>query len=1140
MKEAGDTTEETINACLQASSGISGGLLSKMRIGLQSSSPENILFQALNGFGENENHNNNQEDENDQRNNPRTVATLHDFLYEPTQQSISIRTRRLLAMGDADAALELIESGMEGRTKLRAYRQVFSLFLGNGDIPKAISLFEEMKLAHKDVPLEGDTFVQLLATLAEKGYFSSDGSKRLKNTESYSHPGGPDLFEEIVSDMALYVDSLSSASAMRLRKAFVRACHGHDEKSEELHNTSLVPLAPTFEPAEANTLIADRVTIDPSTGLCIRIHGVRHFSNDGKKPTSSSLLRALLSEEKEKVPKRKVQRKKPKKKKQDGRSTALDLLRSLEKATKAPALANSNSSVGQQPTNNHKEQPRHPSSTSAIDSFFHSRGRPSDPHRESWRNAQQRQQRNSVRNQAADNGRWQETFLGTNTQGKGRSKDHPVPAIGNSSSHSQKSIFDVFSLPQDSSIQRSPTAFDAEAYDTFEALLEIYLQERDNQHNKNNDDSTSHNHQLSHDQKNEVLRWIRLDEPQVKVDVPVLTTLCEDGRLPGDGEELEKKHLLQELEKRSSAFQKQLNWNSRQYNYALGILQELAVLSHTRYKVRAIAILWEKMKEAGDTTEETINACLQASSGISGGLLSKMRIGLQSSSPENILFQALNGFGENENHNNNQEDENDTSATIPEQLATLHDFLYEPTQQSISIRTRRLLAMGDADAALELIESGMEGRTKLRAYRQVFSLFLGNGDIPKAISLFEEMKLAHKDVPLEGDTFVQLLATLAEKGYFSSDGSKRLKNTESYSHPGGPDLFEEIVSDMALYVDSLSSASAMRLRKAFVRACHGHDEKSEELHNTSLVPLAPTFEPAEANTLIADRVTIDPSTGLCIRSGARLRQIVLNKSQKTQLKDSLLKRMGSKRAIEAMSSFCDWLSTREGRPFTVIVDAANICYFMQNFDGGKFNFHQIRFVVKALEEIGESPLVVMPAKYLRKQFRINLGTSSRFQKVSPEERAFLDDLENAGTLYAVPEGCLDDYFWIVASVSDQENSTPENLETAGVEVSRRWSGARPVIVTNDQSRDHRDQEIQLLEPMLFNRWYSTSIVNYSFTGFVDDVCVDPEIVFNPTDAFSREIQCNVSMDGRKCCHFPVHDWEGSDWFCLRIPSSVVP
>jgi hypothetical protein len=78
----------------------------------------------------------------------------------------------------------------------------------------------------------------------------------------------------------------------------------------------------------------------------------------------------------------------------------------------------------------------------------------------------------------------------------------------------------------------------------------------------------------------------------------------------------------------------------------------------------------------------------------------------------------------------------------------------------------------------------------------------------------------------------------------------------------------------------------------------------------------------------------------------------------------------------------------------------------------------------------------------------------------------------------------------------------------------------------------------MLEPKLFNRWLSSTIVNYSFTGFVDDVCVDPEIVFNPADSFSREIQGNASAneDSSMCWHIPVQDWPATDWFCVRLPS----
>lgn len=53
--------------------------------------------------------------------------------------------------------------------------------------------------------------------------------------------------------------------------------------------------------------------------------------------------------------------------------------------------------------------------------------------------------------------------------------------------------------------------------------------------------------------------------------------------------------------------------------------------------------------------------------------------------------------------------------------------------------------------------------------------------------------------------------------------------------------------------------------------------------------------------------------------------------------------------------------TQPSRPhhstrFFLAKDGPNVAYYMQNFDKGKFNFHQIEFVVTALEKIGERPL----------------------------------------------------------------------------------------------------------------------------------------------------------------------------------------
>lgn len=127
-----------------------------------------------------------------------------------------------------------------------------------------------------------------------------------------------------------------------------------------------------------------------------------------------------------------------------------------------------------------------------------------------------------------------------------------------------------------------------------------------------------------------------------------------------------------------------------------------------------------------------------------------------------------------------------------------------------------------------------------------------------------------------------------------------------------------------------------------------------------------------------------------------------------------------------------------------------------------------------------------------------------------------------------------------ASVSEQAASLggelvdvdPENAEG-------RWPGTRPMLITNDQMRDHR---LELLEPRLFRRWYASHIVNYVFTGFVDDQCADKEIGFSPVDFFSREIQGNPSPDPDEpvgmAWHFPVSDWDDSERFCVRLPATA--
>jgi hypothetical protein len=128
---------------------------------------------------------------------------------------------------------------------------------------------------------------------------------------------------------------------------------------------------------------------------------------------------------------------------------------------------------------------------------------------------------------------------------------------------------------------------------------------------------------------------------------------------------------------------------------------------------------------------------------------------------------------------------------------------------------------------------------------------------------------------------------------------------------------------------------------------------------------------------------------------------------------------------------------------------------------------------------------------------------------------------------------------MLASVSDQKLAAGDRkMEVQPDDGIGRWPGTRPMLVSNDQMRDHK---LELLEPRLFRRWYSCYIVNYNFTAFVDDECIDKEISFSMADFFSREIQGNPThnTDGAYCgtaWHFPVGDWETHERLCVRLPA----
>jgi hypothetical protein len=280
--------------------------------------------------------------------------------------------------------------------------------------------------------------------------------------------------------------------------------------------------------------------------------------------------------------------------------------------------------------------------------------------------------------------------------------------------------------------------------------------------------------------------------------------------------------------------------------------------------------------------------------------------------------------------------------------------------------------------------------------------------------------------------------------FYHSNAASAIVGTESlgYEYSCGPKLFDEIARDMSQNVLEISSASARRLSNALAAGFKDAPEPNAENINIEgivssvkeahpLAPMSLTKQPAAANELVACKVLLDRSTGVCEVTGSQQQLILLEPEQRRQLHDDLIdlarsqytnwtKNIDKKRdkhaamdpanqAAEQLQKFSDWLNNREGDPFTAIVDGANVGYYMQNFDKGGFNYNQIKFMVDSLEARGERPLVVLPNKYSHTNYVYT--SKQQYQQVNESDVQIMKDLTDRGMLYKVPPRCLDDLYW---------------------------------------------------------------------------------------------------------------------------------
>lgn len=656
---------------------------------------------------------------------------------------------------------------------------------------------------------------------------------------------------------------------------------------------------------------------------------------------------------------------------------------------------------------------------------------------------------------------------------------------------------------------------------------------------------------IPHELSDPVIEYLRRPEPLFEDTAGQLIPTIERAlQRDSDGEaaaEL-KKQLLKDLTEQRERFMARTGWNDKQYQMFQGAMLKAGNICARNGLGQPVELLWLKIREAAIVDKNLLQTVLHVASTFSPG--NRRKRALYGKYSGASIMHILEGAS-TEMDPSEVEDEDLTD--IVDEMAVYHDLRFEPTEQSLLVRSRLLIAQGRARDAEDLL-TAHSARTALhlRSFLPVLRMYLERGELGSALRVYRKMREI-SPVQLDAETYVQLIASMAEHGGFRPSAPP-IENVHSlgFQAASGPQLLDELVAEMKEEIIEIPSALARRLHNAFAEGFP--DSGLEKL--TSLAPLKTSEEPVQSHELVlADLVPIDPFTGQCRRSGVTLRLEHLADPDILQLKNGIMELASDRRnqfldgrdkgrstdrrgdAVEHLNSFFRWLDRREGEPYTVIIDGSNVAYYMQNFETGRFSYHQIEFVMDALEKAGEYPLVVLPRKYTLDLFSVsvgtNSGTSSWKQRLTSAEKRIRNKLMDSDNIAVVPPGFLDDYYWILASVSKQTTSrNGRDLTVPPDDPSLRWPGTRPVLMTNDQMRDHK---LGMLEPMIFRRWYSNYIVNYNFPAFVGSECSHPEIGFSPADFFSREIQRNQTSDGDNAWHFPISDMQDV-WFCLSVRS----
>jgi hypothetical protein len=316
-------------------------------------------------------------------------------------------------------------------------------------------------------------------------------------------------------------------------------------------------------------------------------------------------------------------------------------------------------------------------------------------------------------------------------------KEHQSPSSPHSSnssppSSSRVSVVDI--LPPSSTTttttttERSIDAYDEYSYDKYYDLLgETMDGPRFLRKNTRSP--------LDDDQAASVIQWLQAEEPVVPINLPTLQSAWKKGNNSDNDNDNEdsttssqdtSKRFRNELLNQRNLLMEHYGWNDKQYSVAVGALTNMGNLCAKRATGPPLEVAWPKLKEAGYRMDkDTLHVFLYVSSTFSS--LSSSRYNQKTTrnrkhsvgsflddisnynSPSTTIHSTTKNKSVVSNHPNTSkaDEEEDDWIDVTTEVALCHDILFEPTEQSTSIRVRMLVSQGKAKEAEILLDSSM-------------------------------------------------------------------------------------------------------------------------------------------------------------------------------------------------------------------------------------------------------------------------------------------------------------------------------------------------------------------------------------------------------------------------------------------------